>query len=159
VPLERDVQKAAVAVLEALGCVVHRRNTGVMEASYRGKRRFVRFSEPGSADLWAITGAGIHLEIEVKRPGERPTEAQVAWLLAHNGIGRAAAFWVDNAGTLERVVRHIQAGGRVQFVGSRGDYDLAGPRPSNEPAPGDIGPMANLARGPPHRTGTPGNIA
>jgi hypothetical protein len=140
---ESKVQAAAIAMLRSFGCVVHRRNTGAMEASHKGKRRFVRFSEKGAADVYAITPAGYHLEVEIKRRGERPTLDQVNWLIAHNGIGGAAAIWVDNTDTLARVYRHIEAGGRVVYldevrtytvkqgkrsarvIGPSGNYDLA----------------------------------
>lgn len=127
VPLERDVQRAVVATLQAFGCVVHRRNTGAMTATYKGKSRFVRYSEKGAADLWAVAPVtGAHWEIEVKRPGGRPTPDQMNWLLAHNGIGKAAAFWVDNVGTLDRVVRCLLGGGRVVYWNASGDFYLVG---------------------------------
>ena len=140
---EREVQASAIRMLEAFGCKVHRRNTGAMSAEYKGKSRFVRFSEKGASDLWALTPAGFHLELEVKRLGERPSLEQVRWLIEHNGVGGAAAFWVDNTATLDRVYRHIAAGGRVVYLdttrvysvkrrgktahetGPSGDYDLA----------------------------------
>ena len=121
---EAQVQATAIAMLKGFGCVVHRRNTGAMEASYKGKRRFVRFSEKGASDVYAITPAGYHLELEIKRRGERPTLDQVNWLIEHNGIGGAAAIWVDNVATLARVYRHIEAGGRVVYLDSVRTYTV-----------------------------------
>lgn len=139
---EAKVQADAIAMLKGFGCVVHRRNTGALSAEYKGKSRFVRFSEKGSADVWAIMGNGNHLELEVKRLGERPSLDQVNWLIEHNGVGRAVAFWIDNTKTLERVYRHVEAGGRIVYstetriysvkkkgktvkvIGLSGDFDL-----------------------------------
>jgi hypothetical protein len=139
---EREVQANAIRILAAYGCKVHRRNTGATTAEYKGKSRFIRYSEPGSADLWFLTSDGVHGELEVKRLGERPSLDQVKWLMEHNGIGRAVAFWVDNTATLDRVMGHVLTGGRivysdetrvytvkrrgttVRLIGPSGDYDL-----------------------------------
>lgn len=139
---EAKVQVTAIAMLKSFGCVVHRRNTGARVENYKGKSRLIRFSEKGSSDVWAITPAGYHLELEIKRRGERPSLDQVNWLIEHNGIGGAAAFWIDNVATLARVYQHIEAGGRVVYldevrtytvkhgkrsarvVGPSGNYDL-----------------------------------
>ena len=139
---EAKVQAAAIAMLRGFGCVVHRRNTGAMSGEHKGKSRFVRFSERGAADVWCVRPNGYHCEIEIKRLGQRPSLDQVNWLIAHNGIGGASAWWVDNTATLERVYRHIEAGGVIVYsqetrtysvkrgdkttrvVGLSGDFDL-----------------------------------
>lgn len=113
---ERQVQADAIKMLQGFGCVVHRRNVGAMSGEHKGKSWHVRFSEKGASDLYAISPAGFHLECEIKRLGERPSLDQVKWLIAHNGIGGAAAFWVDNVRTLELVYRHIESGGRVVYL-------------------------------------------
>lgn len=140
---EAEVQASAIRVLQCFGCKVHRRNTGAMSAEYKGKSRFVRFSEKGASDLWFLFPSGLHGELEVKRPGERPTLDQVRWLIEHNGVGGAVAFWIDNTATLERVYLHVAEGGRIVYseetraysvkrrgvmvreTGPSGDYDLA----------------------------------
>ena len=97
VPLEKDIQAAIIeyAWLQ-FRLKLYRRNTGAVKASYKGKPRFIRFSEPGQADLWGIQPkTGRHVEVEVKRPGNTPTEAQMEWLAQCrelNGI----AFWADS---------------------------------------------------------------
>ena len=123
-PLEREIQKNAVVLLEALGWRVYRRNTGAMTASYKGRERLVRFSEPGQSDLWAILPSGAHGEIEIKRPGNWPTADQVAWLKSMNGVGGSVAFWVSNLDDLEMVARHVMDGGKIEFVGDEGQYRL-----------------------------------
>lgn len=64
-----------------------RNNTGAVRVG----RRLIRFGEVGAADVLGIlpagryplldpTTAGRLLAVEVKRPGNRPTPAQLAWL-------------------------------------------------------------------------------
>ena len=112
---EAQVQATAIAMLRAWDCVVHRRNTGAMGGEYKGKRRFVRFSDPGASDVWAILPSGLHQELELKRQGERPSLDQVKWLMAHNGVGGSVAFWVDNLEFLERAYLHILTGYRIRY--------------------------------------------
>lgn len=119
---ESQVQATAISMLGWWGFVVHRRNTGAITPEYKGKKRFVRFSEPGASDLWCVTQAGIHWEIEIKRKGERPSLDQVRWLIRHNGIGGSVAFWIDDTGDLERIYRHIEAGGRIEYLGTQRWY-------------------------------------
>lgn len=132
---ESEVQRDGMAWLRGQGCQVYRRNTGGM---YDARGNFVRFSEKGAADSWAISPAGIHIEVEWKRQGERPTLDQVLWLIKTNGHGHSASWWVDNLDTLATVYRWVTHGGRVAFsnsprayrvkgktvYGPSGDYDL-----------------------------------
>ena len=89
---ESDVLKAVMDYLGAQGFSMFRRNTGVMMAG----KRFVRFSSPGMADLWGLDRrTGRHIEVEVKRLGQKPTPVQSAWLEAMRKAG-AVAFWCDS---------------------------------------------------------------
>ena len=109
---EADVLKAVKHLLEAKGFRVFRRNTGAVRASYTSTRtgktseRFVRFSEPGQSDLygWATQKVkmgsisippGTHIEVEVKRPGEKPNAEQQTWLYLAN-CNHCFAFWCDS---------------------------------------------------------------
>jgi len=93
---ESDIQKAVMDYLSTQGFVVFRRNTGAMVGSYKGKSRLIRFSKPGMADLWGWDRkTGRHIEVEVKRPGERPSPEQEAWLSAAQR-GGVIAFWCDS---------------------------------------------------------------
>jgi len=96
-PLEKDVLACIVDYFAVFYQItLHRRNTGAVKASYKGKSRFVRFSEPGQSDLWGIQPkTGRHIEIEVKREGEEPTEKQREWLQSCRDSG-AIAFWADS---------------------------------------------------------------
>lgn len=65
---EQDVLKAVKAYLELRGFIVFRRNVG---GAFNGMQ-FVRFSEPGQADLWGWErGTARHIEVEVKRQAAR----------------------------------------------------------------------------------------
>ncbi len=133
--LERDIQKTGMELLRSLGWKVHRRNTGAYTATYKGKTRFVRFSEKGAADVWFTIPQqnNRHGEWEVKRGGERPTMDQVRWLRQMNEDG-GAAFWTDSVAILERVAKHLNTGGRIEYLDTMwrfgkveslgGDYDL-----------------------------------
>ncbi len=134
VPLEKEVQKSGIALLRALGWTVFRRNVGFSVATHKGKKRAIRYGDPGQSDTWGTLPDGRHFELEFKRPGKRPTLDQARWLWMMNSGDYGVAFWVDNTGTLERVARHLMAGGRIRYLDqdgrqypdgwSPGDYDL-----------------------------------
>lgn len=78
---ETEVVRAVKQYLELRGFAVFRRNVG---GAYSGLS-FVRFSEPGQADLYGWERAtGRHIEVEVKKPGSRTNPKrdtlQRAWL-------------------------------------------------------------------------------
>lgn len=93
---ESAIQREILAYLATVpGVVAWRANVGAMRGEHKGKRWFVRFGAPGMSDLvgWRETpvvrlmgGLDLHmtmprwLAIEVKRPGEHPTPAQLAFL-------------------------------------------------------------------------------
>ena len=80
--------------------------------------RWVRYGQPGQADIEGIIlmdlperqgsedidadtqEVGVHLEVEVKAPGKKPTPKQIAWLAACASSG-AVALWVDSVKMLE----------------------------------------------------------
>jgi hypothetical protein len=77
---ETDVKRAILQHLRLRGFRAWVRNVG---GAYG--LQFVRFGEPGQADIWGYEpGTARHLEVEVKRPGARthPKRAalQHAWL-------------------------------------------------------------------------------
>lgn len=113
-PREREskVQRSIIIRLRRLGIVLWRRNVGALTDS-RGNH--VRFAAPGQSDLWGILPDGRHLEIEVKRPGNKPTDLQLAWLKAMKAC-EAVAWWSDNANDCERVAQAILQGGRIIWL-------------------------------------------
>ena len=98
---EGELVKSVMQLLQAHGFQVFRRNTGAMTSNYTRKdgstrERFVRFSQPGMADLWGWhRKTGRHIEVEVKRPGVKPTPLQEQWLQSARD-GGVIAFWCDS---------------------------------------------------------------
>ena len=92
---EKAVLAACLTYLNTLPYVnAWRQNSGAYKASYQGKQRFVRFGQPGQADITGMVN-GIRLEVEVKATGKRPSETQLEWLCfiqANGGI----SFWCDS---------------------------------------------------------------
>jgi hypothetical protein len=79
-PLEREIQLQILQYLQARGILAWRANSGAMQGEHKGKKRFVRFnSMQGVSDIIGCF-KGLLLCIEVKRPGEKPTPAQRAFL-------------------------------------------------------------------------------
>ncbi len=82
---ETDIVRSIRGYLELRGFRIFRRNVGGAYAMRLGREQFVRFSEPGAADLtgWEI-GTGRAIEVEVKVPGARTDPRrhalQQAWL-------------------------------------------------------------------------------
>lgn len=118
---ESDMLKAFRLYLECRGCLVFRRNTGKIRIPVPGgKDRLFVASEPGQSDLWAIMPNGIHLEVEVKRPGGWPSKAQIEWMRMINTKTCAYALWSDTVERLDLLYTKIEAGGRV-YVDANGD--------------------------------------
>lgn len=112
---ERALMKAVMELLQSRGFIIFRRNTGAVRARYvrkdgSSRERFIRFSEPGAADLygWQI-GTGRHVEIEIKRPGLKPSTLQAQWLAQAEKDG-CMSFWCDSMGMAERELHRLQYG-------------------------------------------------
>ena len=79
--LERTVQRSGIERLRVIGVVLYRRNVMTIEAEHKGKTRTIRAARRGQADTYGwIISTGVHVEIEWKRYGERPTKEQIDWL-------------------------------------------------------------------------------
>lgn len=122
-PLERDVQKSGIQFLKLRGWFVKRRNTGLMTAEYKGRKRAVRFSEAGASDTYGLLPDGRHFELEFKRLDERPRLDQTEWLIDWLSRG-AVAFWVDCIEVLESVVPALESGGRIEYERGREVYKV-----------------------------------
>lgn len=73
-----------------------RRNVGAAVYEDKdGRRRLVKFGTSGQVDLWAIGPHGIHIEIEAKLPGNKPTALQEEFLELMRKQG-AIAIWCDS---------------------------------------------------------------
>lgn len=116
---EADVLKAAMDALTMFGFRPERRNIMAVEVvSPKGKRRLVRNGAPGQADISATVPSGPHrgkrVEIEVKRPGERPRPEQVEFLRSVNESG-GLGFWIDDAGRLAHLLGRLLDGWAVEL--------------------------------------------
>lgn len=104
--LESEVQKDILKWLNDLPHVwAWRRNIGAFQI--RGQ--WVRFGQKGMADIEGIITIpgrelGLHLEVETKRPGNKPTPDQRAWLAACATSG-AIAVWADSVPVLEEKLK------------------------------------------------------
>jgi hypothetical protein len=105
-PLERDVQKAVLDYLNTLWNVkAWRANTGASTAVHNGKKRFIRYGQRGQADITGVANGGVRIEIEIKRPGNKPTMEQTAWLGEMRTLG-AVAFWCDSVKSCSEQLRY-----------------------------------------------------
>lgn len=113
-PKEAEIQRAILEFLKLHGIFCWRQNTGAFRLMNNGKSRFVRAGFPGISDIlgilprWWYEGkkrglvraistatsmppdVGQFLAIEVKRPGEKPTLDQQAFLQAVKANGGIA---------------------------------------------------------------------
>lgn len=120
VTTEREVLRACLDALAALGIPADRQNTGAFR---NPNGQYVRCGMAGNADITATVPCGPHrgkrLEIEVKRPGKRPTQEQYdrgRRVLAAGGLW----MWTDDAAWLLDVLRRVLEGWHV-VIDDRGD--------------------------------------
>jgi len=103
-PRESDIQRSILTTLRALGIPAWRQNSGAFKLE--GTRWF-RAGIKGIADIQAcLPPHGKLLVIEVKRPGEKPTLHQTAFLNAiprAGGIGFIATCANDVVELLKRL--------------------------------------------------------
>lgn len=103
-PLERDVLRAVLDLLRVHPLVAWRGriNSGAVQ---NANGQFLRFNSiAGCSDIIGQMKTGHFLAIEVKRPGEKPTEPQMLFLRmveAHGGC----AGWCDSVEACERVLQ------------------------------------------------------
>ena len=114
-PLEKEVQTDVLKWLNECGFIwAWRRNVGAMPMPQRGgSPRWVSFGQKGMSDVEGVIiltlpgddyPLAVHLEVEVKRPGQKPTPHQMAWLAAHATAG-SVAVWADSVPVLEEKLR------------------------------------------------------
>lgn len=129
-PRERDTVGPALAWLETQGVRVHRRNVGATRSEYKGKTRYIQFSETGMCDYWFILpgGSGLHVEMEWKRPNGWPRAEQILWMLSVNARG-GSAFWARNPETVQFVCGALLRGERLyQYTSGQYEMRVAEPR-------------------------------
>ncbi len=114
-PTEAEVTQQILAACQMLGFELKRRNTGGGHFQNRdGSTRYVAFGEAGDSDYTGVLPFGRALEVEIKRPGERPTPEQLAKLRKLNAQG-GVGLWVDDAAIFLRLFPRILAGGWIEI--------------------------------------------
>ena len=112
--LEAGVLAGCVEACQALGIPIERRSVGL--ADYDGRK--VRHGRKGEADLTGTIPSGPHrgarLEVEIKRPGERPRPEQLDHLRRVNADG-GIAFWTDDVVLCLRALRRVLEGWRIEL--------------------------------------------
>jgi hypothetical protein len=95
-PLERDILSACLKLLSTRGIPCFRNNTGAFALGDGPSKRFFRAGTVGSSDiLGVIPPSGRFLAIETKRPGEKPTAEQRAFLRAVQDAGGVGLVITD----------------------------------------------------------------
>jgi hypothetical protein len=95
-PRESDILRSCLDLLRLRGVFAWRVNSGAVAGEYNGRRRFVRFhGAPGCADIIGILPGGRFLAVECKRPGNKPTPQQTAFLEAVRQQGGLALVVSD----------------------------------------------------------------
>ncbi len=107
-PLEKVEQKRIIEYLTLRAWIVERMNSGKIPAKYGTKTRYIHLHTTGTPDVQAIRKAANGftevLYVEVKRPGEKPTEEQQA---QHERLREQAGARVIVATSWEDVERAL----------------------------------------------------
>ncbi len=99
---EADVLRNVMRHIAWRGGYALRLNTGAAAAEYNGKRRFIRFSEPGAPDIIAIMPGGRTLYIECKRELGLQSADQRAW--QYQVESRGATYLICRPSTYAEVI-------------------------------------------------------
>ena len=119
-PRESEVLRSVLKLLELLGIPAWRSNAGGGYRIGKGEKpQLIQGIPEGSPDIigW-LPKDGRFLGIEVKRPGEKPTAEQLAWLDRINGDG-AVGFWCDDVGVCHAILARVVKGARVEILDGR----------------------------------------
>jgi hypothetical protein len=87
---ESDVLRAVLDYAFRIGAYAWRNNTGAIKAQYKGRDRYIQFSEVGAADVFCIY-RGQFIAIECKTETGRQSDEQKAWQMQ---IERAGGTYV-----------------------------------------------------------------
>lgn len=102
---ESDIQNAVLELLQRNNYYAWRQNTGAAPFyDKRGVKSWVKFGQPGFADIMAVSPNGTFVALEIKHPARRKTvtaaqEKFLADIKAHNGIASVICS-VEEAATL-----------------------------------------------------------
>jgi hypothetical protein len=120
-PGESELQRDVMQLLAWLGVIA--------ESTHNSKSRQPK-EYTGRSDISGILPGGRSLRLELKAPGKKPTEEQLAYLERARGQG-ALAFWADNLSEVRRVV--VDAIKRGRRAGAPGRIRPADPESPASP--------------------------
>lgn len=126
-PPESVVQAQCFEVLKSFGVDCKRQNTG---AAMQGGR-LVRYGEKGDPDITGVLPDGRRLDLEVKRPGARPTAEQLDRLRRTNAAG-GVGLWTDDPVALINTIRRLLSGWRVEIDNDGTPWVTDDPKRINE---------------------------
>jgi hypothetical protein len=111
-PLESAILAQILDYLKIRGVLHWRQNSGAFALAAQGhtKRRFFRAGAPGISDVIGVLPGGRFLAIEVKREGEYPTDAQLAFMTNVNDAG-GLAFVARSVEEVAMVLDAAEKGG------------------------------------------------
>jgi hypothetical protein len=75
---EASLMKAVLQLLKLRGVFFYRQNTGAVQATYKGRSRYVRFGAVGAPDIVCVI-RGRYVGIELKAGKGKQTEDQLAF--------------------------------------------------------------------------------
>ena len=95
---ERDILKSILQFLAVKKIFCWRNNVGATVSKYKGVTRFIRYGYKGSSDVLGILPDGRFFAIEVKRKGNKTTEAQDIFLdeIKKNNGFAMVAYSIDD---------------------------------------------------------------
>jgi hypothetical protein len=110
---EKTIKNQILNYLRLTGIEAWLNNPGGMRyRTKEGLSKYVPHGMPGQADISGILPDGRRLEIEVKKPGEKPRPDQWDFLLMIQRSG-GVAFWTDNLRCVRSVINQAKAGAWV----------------------------------------------
>ncbi len=112
---EADVTRACLAALAVHGIKLDRRNVGgIRRINKDGSSQYIPCGVPGDSDFTGTLPGGKRFDLEIKRPGKKPSKKQLARLRRVNELG-GIGLWVDDAGNLARVLPRLLQGWRCEI--------------------------------------------
>lgn len=75
---ESNVLRAVLSYAHRLGGYGYRQNSGAIISTYKGKKRFIRYGEPGASDTVLILPSGVFF-VECKDELGKQSDEQKAW--------------------------------------------------------------------------------
>lgn len=101
---ERQVQTECLDILNIYGFEAIRINSGMVEVQGKKRNHKIRLAPAGTSDIIACAPDGVFWAVEIKRPGNEPTERQMKFLEKIDER-KGVAVWTDSSEWLEGFVK------------------------------------------------------